>query len=57
MDANLFNVATSRAKKGTLIVTYQHIDLVSQVDNETMLFLSGCRDVSIDFIERFNVHA
>ncbi len=53
LDANLFNVATSRAKRGTLIVTYQHIDLVSSTDLEVKQFISRCKDVSDSFLDKF----
>ena len=50
LDSNLFNVATSRAKKGTLIITYQHIDLVSGASNETLNFVHKCHNVSEKFL-------
>jgi hypothetical protein len=56
LDSNMFNVATSRAKRGTLIVTYQNINLVQQGSDETMHFLNGCLDVSINFKEKFYTH-
>lgn len=49
LDANLFNVATSRAKKGTLIVTYKQIDLMTGLSPETMIFINKCQDVSSQF--------
>jgi superfamily I DNA and/or RNA helicase len=54
LDANLFNVATSRAKRGTLIVTYQHIDLLSSATPETLQFIHSCQDVSSVFLDAFN---
>jgi hypothetical protein len=54
LDANLFNVATSRAKKGTLIVTYKQIELLTGVSTETMSFIQGCQDVSAQFLEKFS---
>lgn len=39
LDENLFNVATSRAKRGTLIVTSEEIDLMSSKSLETSSFL------------------
>lgn len=53
LDANLFNVATSRAKRGTLIVTYQHIDLLSGATPETLQFIHSCQDVSSVFLDAF----
>jgi hypothetical protein len=49
LDDNLFNVATSRAKKGTLIITYDHVDLLSSISQETLTFLHSCNDVSAIF--------
>lgn len=49
LDANLFNVATSRAKKGTLIVTYKQIELLTGASPETMTFIHRCQDVSSQF--------
>lgn len=53
LNDNLFNVATSRATCGTLIVTYEHIDLVSSVSIETKHFINLCKDVSSDFKNMF----
>lgn len=55
LNENLFNVATSRATRGTLIITYQHIDLASAVTIETKKFISKCIDVSRAFMESFNL--
>jgi len=49
LDANLFNVATSRAKKGTLIITYKQIELLTGASPETMSFIHRCPDVSTQF--------
>jgi hypothetical protein len=49
LDANLFNVATSRAKKGTLIITYNQIELLTGASPETMSFIHKCQDVSTQF--------
>lgn len=49
LDANLFNVATSRAKKGTLIITYKQIELLTGASPETMSFIHKCQDVSSQF--------
>jgi len=46
LDDNLFNVATSRAKMGTLLVTFDHIRLVSNVSNETLSFIEACQNVT-----------
>lgn len=53
LDANLFNVATSRAKRGTLIVTYKQVELVSKISAETLIFINSCQDVSSEFMESF----
>ncbi|MCC9138714.1 AAA domain-containing protein [Pontibacter silvestris] len=53
LNDNLFNVATSRAKRGTFIVTYQHIELLRGVTPETLFFLRNCKGVSLDFMEAF----
>lgn len=47
---NLFNVATSRAKKGCLIITYSHIDETVGKSNEHNLFLEGCTDKTKEFL-------
>ncbi len=54
LDANLFNVATSRAKKGTLIVTYKQVELLTGASIETLTFLQNSLDVSAQFISAFN---
>lgn len=55
LDANLFNVATSRAKKGTLIVTYKQIELLTGASKETMTFIHKCQDVSSHFALSFKL--
>ncbi len=50
LNDNLFNVATSRATRGTLIITYEHIDLTSLVSIETKQFIKLCKNVN----EMFN---
>lgn len=52
LDDNFFNVATSRAKKGTLIITYKHIELLS-ASIEVKRFLNGCLDVTKSFNNYF----
>jgi len=52
LDDNLFNVVTSRARMGTLIITYDHIDLVSSATQETKTFIQSCDDVS-DILKAF----
>lgn len=54
LDANLFNVATSRAKKGTLIVTYKQIELLTGASPETMTFIHKCQDITSQFTNAFN---
>lgn len=54
LNENLFNVATSRATKGTLIITYEAIDLVSAATVETKQFIENCNNVSEKFKLLFN---
>ncbi len=49
LDSNIFNVATSRAKRGTLIITKSTI-LMNQMDKNVHHFLSRCFDVTTTFI-------
>lgn len=51
LNDNIFNVGTSRAKRGTLIFTYEHIDLLSSISTKTRKFLSDCQDVTREFQE------
>ena len=53
LNDNLFNVATSRATRGTLIITYAHIDLANSVSIETKQFIKRCKNVSQDFTKQF----
>jgi DNA polymerase III delta prime subunit len=53
LNENLFNVATSRATKGTLIITYEAIDLVNAATVETKQFIKSCSNVSERFKEVF----
>lgn len=53
LNDNLFNVATSRAKLGTLIITYEHIDLASSISIETKQFIKKCKNVSQEFTRQF----
>lgn len=52
LDLNHFNVATSRTKKGTLIVTYDHLSMLVGLAPEVMNFLKGASDVSDNFMVR-----
>jgi archaellum biogenesis ATPase FlaH len=52
LNDNLFNVATSRATRGTLIITYEHIDLASSVSIETKQFVTKCKNVGQEFIKQ-----
>jgi hypothetical protein len=54
LNDNIFNVSTSRATRGTLILTYEHIELISSASKETMNFLKNCKDVSQAFKTYFN---
>lgn len=53
LNDNLFNVATSRSTRGTLIITYEHIDLANSVSSEVKQFIKRCKDVSIEFTNQF----
>lgn len=53
LNDNLFNVATSRATRGTLIITYEHINLASSVSIETKQFVTKCKNVSQEFTKQF----
>jgi hypothetical protein len=53
LNDNLFNVATSRATRGTLIITYEHIDLTSSVSMEAKQFIKKSMDVSREFANQF----
>lgn len=50
---NLFNVATSRAERGTLIVTYDQVMLSSSASPQVIGFLSKAADVTEQFVEHF----
>lgn len=50
LQDNLFNVATSRAKQGTLIITYNNITFSERASIETMTFINSCKDVSKEFL-------
>lgn len=51
LDDQLFNVATSRAKRGTLIISPEHINMVINISTATSAFLTGSKDVSQHFEE------
>jgi hypothetical protein len=53
LNDNLINVATSRATRGTLIITYEHIDLPSSVSIETKQLITKCKNVSQEFTKQF----
>jgi hypothetical protein len=53
LDANLLNVATSRAKKGTLIVTYKQIELLTGASLETKALIHKCLNVSSFYSQEF----
>ena len=50
LDGQLFNVATSRARKGTLIITNKSIELISKQSVEVRRFLSSLRDITETFL-------
>lgn len=49
LNNNLFNVATSRAKRGTLIITYNHIDITMK-SPEISSFLDAAKNITNEFI-------
>jgi superfamily I DNA and/or RNA helicase len=49
LNDNIFNVATSRAKKGTLIISSEEIDLISSKSLETSLFLDRVENKTEEF--------
>lgn len=53
LGQNLFNVATSRATRGTLVISYQHIGLYSSATPETRQFIKSMYDVSEAFKQQF----
>jgi len=53
LDSNMFNVASSRAKRGTLLITKSTI-LMNQMDKNVYQFLSSCLDVTTTFINLNN---
>jgi hypothetical protein len=50
LNLNMFNVATSRAKKGTLIITKSNI-LLNSMNEYVFHILSNCMDVTTNFIK------
>jgi superfamily I DNA and/or RNA helicase len=54
VDLNLFNVATSRAKKGTLIITYSHIELITNVKTEVTKFIKNCEIIPFEKLKSQN---
>ncbi len=50
LDSNLFNVATSRAKKGTCIITKESFGLMSGVRSEVLSIVSNCVNVTPLFL-------
>ena len=53
LNDNLFNVATSRSTRGTLIITFEHIVLASSVSIETKQLVTKCKNVSQEFTKQF----
>lgn len=49
LDPKLFNVATSRAKRGTLIITKSTV-LMNKMEKTVHHFLTKCKDVTVPFI-------
>lgn len=53
LNDNLFNVATSRAKNGTLIITSEEIDMISSKSLETASFLNQVENKTEEFRRLF----
>jgi DNA replication ATP-dependent helicase Dna2 len=54
LDPKLFNVATSRAKKGTCIITNESFSLTSNVNPQLATFISNCTNVTKEFSKLLN---
>jgi AAA domain len=54
LDDQLFNVATSRAKRGTLIIAPSHLNLVLNISPATAEFIKRSKDVSETFGDYLN---
>lgn len=50
LDPQLFNVATSRAKCGTLIITKSTL-MINQMDKDVLMFLKRCTNVTKSFVD------
>ncbi len=50
LNDNLFNVATSRAKRGTLIITYEHIDLNTK-SAEVSKFVETSKNITKELLK------
>ncbi|WP_341228315.1 AAA domain-containing protein [uncultured Arcticibacterium sp.] len=55
LNPNLFNVATSRARKGTCILTKDSMNMMVNTSAEVQSFLKGCQDVTKTFTEFMEV--
>jgi DNA replication ATP-dependent helicase Dna2 len=53
LDSNLFNVATSRAKKGTCIITKESFGLMSGVSSEVLSIVSNSVNVTPLFLSLY----
>jgi hypothetical protein len=51
LNDNLFNVVTSRAKRGCFIISYRHLNLVEGISSDVNNFIKGCTDVTREFID------
>jgi hypothetical protein len=51
LNDNLFNVVTSRAKRGCFIISYRHLNLVEGISSDVSNFIKGCTDVTKEFID------
>jgi hypothetical protein len=55
MNPNLFNVATSRAKRGTCIITKESLHLMTNASTEVQQYINGCANVSSAFMSFMDV--
>lgn len=55
MNPNLFNVATSRAMRGTCIITNESLHLMTNTYTEVQQYIAGCEDVTSSFLSFMEV--
>jgi hypothetical protein len=55
LNPNLFNVATSRARRGTCIITKESVNLMTNFSNEVSGYIASCEDVTQHFLTSMEV--